>query len=266
MRKFIRLLIFVFVVGQFLHPGILRAQHDIGNARNVNSSNEGLNINHDTYSNIQMVTKDWSGSHGILFNAYKSSSQVNGGLGTTGNTKFTKDVGAYSTGAGAIMFYGNGGAMDFLISGYSSGIDTNVEWGATKMRILRNGNIGIGTTTPTEKLSVNGTIRSKEVLVESTPWPDYVFTDTYKLNSLSEVSTFISENGHLPNIPTAKEVKENGIKLGEMNAKLLEKIEELTLYLIEQTNRIDALQDEVMLLKGANDSSRTKKRNHSSKK
>ncbi len=97
-----------------------------------------------------------------------------------------------------------------------------------------SGNIGIGTTTPSEKLEVNGTIRTKEVKVESTPWPDYVFSDTYQLNPLSEVSSYIRENHHLPGIPTAEEVAENGIKLGEMNAKLLEKIEELTLYLIEK--------------------------------
>jgi len=127
-------------------------------------------------------------------------------------------------------------------------VDNGTAFGEA-LRIDSDSNVGIGTITPTEKLSVNGTIRSKEVLVESTPWPDYVFTDTYKLNTLSEVSTFISENGHLPNIPTANEVKENGIKLGEMNAKLLEKIEELTLYLIEMKNENEKQQKEIDALK-----------------
>ena len=106
-----------------------------------------------------------------------------------------------------------------------------------KMVVNSEGYVGIGTTTPSNKLDVAGTIRAEEVKVE-TGWADYVFFEDYDLKSLDEVSNFISENGHLPNIPTAKEVKQNGIKLGEMNAKLLEKIEELTLYLIEQNQNI----------------------------
>jgi len=129
------------------------------------------------------------------------------------------------------------------ISGRSIGMTS------TSYPINFNSKVGIGTTNPSEKLEVKGTIRTQEVKVESTDWPDYVFTDTYKLNSLSEVSTFISENGHLPNIPTAKEVKENGIKLGEMNAKLLEKIEELTLYQIELLETVNEMQKEIEQLK-----------------
>ena len=102
------------------------------------------------------------------------------------------------------------------------------------MTIKPNGSVGIGTENPSHKLSVNGTVRSKEVLVEASPWPDYVFADNYELKSLHYVADFISENGHLPNIPSAAEVEASGVALGEMNAKLLEKIEELTLYAIEQ--------------------------------
>ncbi len=123
------------------------------------------------------------------------------------------------------------------------------------MRFTRAGNLGIGTTTPSEKLEVNGTIRTKEVKVE-TGWADYVFHEDYELKSLSEVSSYIEENHHLPGIPTAEEVAENGIKLGEMNAKLLEKIEELTLYLIEQNKqlqkqneKIEKQQKEIEILK-----------------
>src|SRR5690606_13623607 len=65
-------------------------------------------------------------------------------------------------------------------------------------------------------------------------WPDYVFDESYTPSSLAELETFIKINKHLPDMPPAKEVKEEGIDLGEMNAKLLEKIEELTLYIIQQ--------------------------------
>ena len=100
------------------------------------------------------------------------------------------------------------------------------------MTMLSNGNLGIGTINPgLYKLAVNGKIRAKEVKVE-TGWADYVFQEDYDLPALAEVEQHIKEKGHLINIPSAKEVAENGIELGEMNKLLLEKIEELTLYVI----------------------------------
>ncbi len=103
---------------------------------------------------------------------------------------------------------------------------------------LGTGNIGIGTTTPTEKLSVNGKIRAKEIKVETSNWPDYVFKGDYKPTSLQETEAFIKIHKHLPEIPSAKEAEEHGISLGEMNTKLLKKIEELTLHLIEQNKEL----------------------------
>ena len=95
------------------------------------------------------------------------------------------------------------------------------------------GNIGIGTSTPDSKLTVNGTIHSKEVKVDMNGWSDFVFKKEYNLPTLEEVEKHIAEKGHLENIPSEQEVLQNGINLGEMNAKLLQKIEELTLYMIE---------------------------------
>lgn len=107
-----------------------------------------------------------------------------------------------------------------------------------RMRITSSGNVGIGTTSPSHKLAVNGSIRAKEVIVD-TGWSDYVFAKGYRLASLTEVERHIEQNGHLPGIPSAKEVAEHGVSVGEMQSKLLAKIEELTLHQItlEKENR-----------------------------
>jgi hypothetical protein len=107
------------------------------------------------------------------------------------------------------------------------------------MRLNQDGNLGIGTTNPgIYKLAVKGKIRAEEIKVE-TGWADYVFKEGYDLPTLEEVEQHIKETGHLINIPSAKEVEENGIELGEMNKLLLEKIEELTLYVIELKKEVD---------------------------
>ncbi|MDP4276597.1 MAG: hypothetical protein Q8914_03085 [Bacteroidota bacterium] len=110
-----------------------------------------------------------------------------------------------------------------------------------RMRIMPNGNIGIGTTKPAFKLDVMGTIRATEVKVVSVgSFADFVFDKNYELPKLAKVGDYIQTNGHLPNIPSAKDVKENGMDLAEMQVKLLQKVEELTLYAIEQQKRIEA--------------------------
>lgn len=104
------------------------------------------------------------------------------------------------------------------------------------------GNVGIGTENPDAKLAVNGTIHSKEVKVDLTvPAPDYVFANDYKLKSLQEVENYIKENSHLPEIPSAQEFEKNGINVSEMNMALLKKVEELTLYAIEQQKKSEKL-------------------------
>lgn len=115
------------------------------------------------------------------------------------------------------------------------------------LTIKDGGNIGIGTTAPGNyKLAVEGKIGAREVKVTLASWADYVFNKEYKLMSLASLETFIKKNNHLPNIPSAQEVKDNGgIDLGEMNRKLLEKIEELTLYVIELKKENEAIKEEV---------------------
>jgi len=100
------------------------------------------------------------------------------------------------------------------------------------------GNVGIGTINPREKLSVNGKIRSKEVVVEEQHWPDYVFDKDYKLLSLESIEQYILKYKHLPNMPSAEDVKKNGQNLGEINSKLLKTLEELTLLLIEKDKQL----------------------------
>ena len=117
-----------------------------------------------------------------------------------------------------------------------------------RMRITLNGDVGIGTTSPDAKLTVKGTIHTQEVKVDLLNWSDFVFEEKYDLPTLSQVKNYIQQNGHLKDIPSTKEVVENGIHLGEMNSKLLQKIEELTLYTLEQEDRIEKLEQKLNLL------------------
>ena len=124
-------------------------------------------------------------------------------------------------------------------------------FGKTEHDVLVDGNVGIGTSdTKGFKLGVNGKIFANEIKVAIYPnWPDFVFEKTYSLPSLREVENHIKEKGHLKNIPSSKEVEKNGFFLGEMDAKLLQKIEELTLYIIEQEKKFEKQEKEMEELK-----------------
>ncbi len=142
-------------------------------------------------------------------------------IGTNGkNTKISMFVAS-----GDYGYLNLGGTTIFRGNGLNSHLD---------------GKLGIGTTSfGSHKLAVEGSIGAREIKVEATGWSDFVFEKDYELRTLEQVEEHINENGHLPEIPSEAEVTENGVNLGEMNAKLLQKIEELTLYLIEQNKQLD---------------------------
>lgn len=115
------------------------------------------------------------------------------------------------------------------------------------MRLTPGENVLIGTTVDDAayKLQVKGDIKARKLKVTQTSWADFVFEPDYKLPSLHEVEQFILRHRHLPEIPSAKEVAEEGIDLGEMNKKLLQKVEEQTLYIIEMNKRLKVLEEKV---------------------
>jgi len=121
----------------------------------------------------------------------------------------------------------NGGYLEF---------GTN---GLTRLTILDNGKIGIGTTSPSQMLTVKGGIHAEVLLLNSkVPFPDYVFSPDYEKMSLPELDQYIKTNSRLPDMPSAEEVEKNGINIAEMQIKLLQKVEELTLHIIEQQKTI----------------------------
>jgi hypothetical protein len=123
----------------------------------------------------------------------------------------------------------------------------NSGWGDL-MSFRGDGRIGIWTTAPATgyALSVNGKIMCEELRVQlSESWPDYVFADNYTLPSLKIVESFIQANRHLPNIPSAKEIEKEGLGVGDMQKRMMEKIEELTLYIIQQQKEIDTLKSAI---------------------
>lgn len=124
---------------------------------------------------------------------------------------------------------------------YTSNSNTQ-QVGSEVMRI-QGANVGIGTTTPDAKLAVKGTIHAQEVKVDllGAVAPDYVFEPTYKLTPLSEVENYIKQHKHLPEVPSAKEMEEQGVNLKEMNMLLLKKVEELTLHVIELKKEVNEL-------------------------
>lgn len=189
----------------------------------------------------------------ITIPATNADFQLDGRVGIgTANPQAPLQVNAAEGGAIRLQYAGNSGygqietnAGNDLILRTSGGAGIH-----ERMMIAQSsGNVGIGTSSPSEKLSVNGNIRTKKLIVSQSGWPDYVFDSSYSLRSLSEVEKFIAKNKHLPDMPSASEVEENGISVGDNQALLLKKIEEITIYLIQLKKENELQQREIKLLK-----------------
>ncbi|EAY25875.1 hypothetical protein [Microscilla marina] len=221
------------------------------------------------YSNVAMGFQSaYSNTTGYR-NAFVG--QQSGYKNTTGRynaylgeaTGYTNTTGFGNTLLGARAGYKNAAGSRNVFIGYFAGYN---ETGSNKLYIdnssttipliygdFATNGVGINTNKLSDgstnyTLSVNGRVRASEVKVY-TGWADYVFEKGYKLRPLNEVEAYIEKNGHLPDVPSAKQVEKNGIFIGEMNATLLRKIEELTLYMISMKKEVEHLKNENKALK-----------------
>jgi uncharacterized protein YaiE (UPF0345 family) len=204
-------------------------------------------------------------NHPLHFYTNNSSAQAtllqNGNFGIGTNTpsqplsfatSFGKKISLYKGASGdvGIGVYGNEFRLhsDYTGAAITFGYDNFVTGFKENMRIAGNGDVFIGTINLTSgagyKLRVGGKIFSEEVRVQlQSAWPDYVFDKKYKKLTLAELEKYVNEHNHLPNIPSAAEIEKDGQHLGEIQRKMLEKIEELSLYVIELKKEIELLKD-----------------------
>jgi hypothetical protein len=210
----------------------------------------------------------------ISFNAMLTKSDVSSGINEFTPEYATTDPNYKS---GGLIIRGDEGqaGIHFLQKNFTTNSAIDMNDFKDVFTIDKNGNLGIGVQAPQAqlhnigkslfdelvcigctngnaivnpspyKLIVEGTISAKKLKISTTPWADFVFDKTYNLMPLHSLEKYILQNKHLPQIPTTKTVEEQGIDVGEIQAKLLQKIEELTLYLIEQNKKIEALENKV---------------------
>ena len=183
----------------------------------------------------------------IGFNASIEASDV---------SKFKPAWAGTSSSSGMILTTTSGGVSDLNFYGRQWGTDATPRSLGEFTHVLHlgtNGKVGVGTTnTGIHKLAVEGSIGARKIKVEATGWSDFVFEKEYKLPTLKEVENHIKEKGHLKDIPSEAEVLKNGFYLGEMDSKLLQKIEELTLYTIQQEKELKNQKEEIAQLKKQN--------------
>lgn len=199
-----------FSLGLRIHGAGLRVDNKLRMSAASAIDNQSPGLAYKTSSDF-LYDNQYINNYGFGFHGYQD-----------GSTSNTEPLNSYMSG-----YWG----IDFFTSGLN------------RFRISADGLVSIGSPNrqPGYLLAVNGKIKSKEIKVE-TSWSDFVFYKDYPLPSLEEVELFIKKNGHLKDIPSEKEVSQNGILVGEMNAKLLQKIEELMLYTIDQEKRMQKLE------------------------
>ena len=185
--------------------------------------------------------------------------------GTSGDSKFIIEADSYNDDEGdnpMLEFRQDGGAVGAYFGFDTNNFGNNIlgigtrylgsdSWNTMTIN-TQTGNVGIGKLTPTAKLHVDGNIISEEIKVENVEPADFVFEPNYNLMPLAETEAYIKANRHLPEVPSAAEMKANGLELGKMNMLLLQKIEEITLHMIEQQKEIQTLKNEMILLKSTN--------------
>lgn len=210
-----------------------RSTYNSGNGAEIYQSTSGMvAINTNSVTNALNILA--GGNVGIGTTSPSARLTVAGTIAGRYNATYpTTGAGYYSLSTNNEDAINGGFSVNIL----SSGTLTEA------MRINYLGNVGIGTTDPQGyKLAINGSAIAESVTVKlHGSWPDYVFKPRYKLLPLNEVKTYIDKNQHLPNMPSEQEVKDNGINLGEIVKLQTKKIEELTLYLIEQQKQIEDL-------------------------
>lgn len=136
--------------------------------------------------------------------------------------------------------------LETYAAGTNSNLYLNLSSAGNVIVANGGGKVGIGTVTPQAKLSVNGDIFAKKVKVTQAGWPDFVFETSYPLMELNSLGAFIRENKHLPGIPPAREVEKEGLDIGDNQAKMMQKIEELTLYILELNRKLEKQQEQLV--------------------